>query len=206
MTRLKVFLLRVKCPATALIAQLFVGLVLFFLFIESQNISKNVIGNDRIRTKLGSLAEKCGPDHFWTWIVIDEKANNYYFQDVIGCNPSKLKKCAFSVKYAGLNPSYQQTHHFSDNTSLKFLNNLDTGMAAYFDDMGYFNQYKTISSAFARSNKKIETVGLSITKDFHRNLVYLFLKTSTNKNPANCSKAETVQLLEELSIYAKGNL
>lgn len=182
-----------------------ISFFLFFHNFEPSNFYKRAIGDDKIKTKLAQLSQHCGVDHFWTWIVINEAKKEFYFQDVIGCNKANPENCAFSIKNLRLNPFYLKTHKFTDDESFKFLSDLNTGAAGYYDDISFFSQYKTISDALASSNKKLESVGLAVTK-FRNNLVYLFIKTSSVKNPTSCQKNEATNLLEELSIYAEGNL
>lgn len=180
---------------------------LFFHFFQPPNFQTQAIGDDKIRKKLQHLVQHCGSDHFWTWIIVDQKRNKYYFQDVIGCNKANKTNCAFSVKYSALNPFYLEPHDFTDHTSLELLSKLDTGMVAFYEDFELLKPYKDIYIALTSApNKKLHSATFSVTKNSRRDLVYLFVKTSSSENSIFCQKNEAIELLEDLSIYAKGNL
>jgi len=183
-------------------------LTTFFHLFEIKDNYYSAIANHRIRSRIEARAEECGKDYFISWLVFDgnKTKDKYYFKDVIGCNPKKEKKdCAFSVKDAKLNPFYNAEYHRVDKKTYEFLEKMETGNAGIYDNLDYFKDYPAINDVLHSTNKKIERLGISITRDIRKNVVYVFTITNVSKNN-QCDRHQMTDILEDLSIYAKDNL
>jgi len=200
---------KLMCPLVSALIQITFLYIAFFQFFEVKDHYYSSISNASIKTKIENKINICGPDTWISWIVLDgnKSKNKYYFQDVIGCNvESKIKNnCAYSVKETRLNPFYNETYHKLDTDTYHFLEKMDTGMVAYFDDLKYLNEFKSINKALQSSNKDIKSIGLTVTKNVKKNIVYVFAMTNTKKE-TKCGKDKTISILEELSLYAKEKL
>lgn len=196
------------CPLVTAIMQICIIYVLFFQFFQIQDHYRSSISNARINSKIEDRINQCGKDYWISWIVLDANQTNkkYYFQDVIGCNPEKLGSCAFSVKDQKLNQFYNEEYHRVDDSTYQFLISMDTGAAGYYDDISFIENFPAIKEAIGSSNKKVYSLGLSITKDLRKNVVYVFALTTTSEDNQRCDKQKIISILEDLSIYAKENL
>jgi len=201
---------RLMCPLVSALIQIFVILILFVQFFEIKDHYYASMSNVSIRTKIEDRINQCGKDYWLSWIVLDGNVSKrkYYFQEVIGCNndTGDGDDCSYSVKETKLNPFYNESYHRLDNNTYKFLTNMDTGMVAYFEDVGKLNNYKAIKEALLSSNKKIDSLGLTVTKNIKRNIVYVFAMSKTGAGVETCDKDRVVNILEDLSIYAKEKL
>jgi hypothetical protein len=199
---------KLMCPLVSAIIQITFLYIAFFQFFEVKDHYYSSISNAAIKKKIEEKIDYCGVDSWISWIVLDgnKSKNKYYFQDVIGCNPeSKLNNsCSYSVKETRLNPFYNETYHKIDAETYSFLEKMDTGLVAYFDDLKYLKQFKSIDIALQSSNKEIKNIGLTVTKNIKKNIVYVFAMTNTGNN--KCGKDKTISMLEELSLYAKEKL
>ena len=72
--------------------------------------------------------------------------------------------------------------------------------------MSFLKNFHAINEVIKNSNKTIYELGISVTKDLRRNLVYVFAMTNTSKENKKCDKDQMILILEDLSIYAKENL
>jgi len=199
---------RLFCPLVSSLIQIFILYVLFFQFFEIKDHYYSSISNARIKAKIESRINECGKDYWLTWIVLDGNSSKekYFFQDVIGCSPRKTGDCAFSVKEAKLNKFYNEEFHKVDRKTYEFLTSIENGISGYYNDMSFLKNFSAINDVINNSNKTIYELGISVTKDFKRNLVYVFAMTNTSKENKNCNKEQMILILEDLSIYAKENL
>jgi hypothetical protein len=195
------------CPLVSSLVQVFILYVLFFQFFEIKDHYYSSISNARIRTKIESRINECGKDYWLTWIVLDGNSSKekYFFQDVIGCS-NKLGDCAFSVKETKLNKFYNEEFHKVDKKTYQFLTSIENGVSGYYKDMTFLKNFPAINEVINNSNKTIYELGISVTKDIRRNLVYVFAMTNTSKENKKCDKDQMIFILEDLSIYAKENL
>ncbi len=200
------------CPLVSALIQI---CILYFIFFQySQYLQNNrydySVANSRIKSKIEEKINYCGKDYWISWIVLsgNKSTNKYFFQDVIGCNPNKnSNNCAFSVKEAKLNEFYNQEYHKIDPKTYNFLMKIDTGVAGFYSDMSFFNDYPAIKNVLINSNKVISTLGITVTKDIRRNIVYVFAMSNTSSKLSNkCDKNKIVNTLEEISIFAGENL
>lgn len=198
---------KIFCPLVTSLIQIFILYVLFFQFFEIKDHYYSSISNARIKAKIESRINQCGKDYWLTWIVLDGNSSKekYFFQDVIGCS-SKPGDCAFSVKEAKLNKFYNEEFHKVDSKTYKFLTSIDNGVSGYYKDMTFLKNFPAINEVINNSNKTIYELGISVTKDVRRNLVYVFAMTNTSKENKKCDKDQMILILEDLSIYAKENL
>lgn len=196
------------CPLVSSLIQIFVLYILFFQFFEIKDHYYSSISNARIKAKIESRINQCGKDYWLTWIVLDgnNSKEKYFFQDVIGCAPNKNGNCAFSVKEAKLNKFYNEEFHRVDEKTYEFLTSIENGVSAYYNDMSFLKKFPSINEVLKNSNKTIYELGISVTKDIRRNLVYVFAMTNTSKENKSCDKDQMILILENLSIYAKENL
>ena len=201
---------KLMCPLISALIQIFVILTIFMQFFEIKDHYYASISNESIKKKIENKINQCGKDYWISWIVLDGNVSKrkYYFQDVIGCNPgSKIKNdCSFSVKNSKLNPFYNETYHKLDSGSYKFLMGMDTGLVAYYEDFSKLRVYKSINYALKSSNKGITALGLTITKNIKQNIVYVFAMSKTGDSEMKCNKSDIINILEDLSIYAKEKL
>jgi hypothetical protein len=195
------------CPLVSSLFQIFILYILFFQFFETKDHYYSSISNARIKNKIESRINQCGKDYWLSWIVLDGNSprEKYFFQDVIGCS-GKPGECAFSVKEAKLNKFYNEEFHKVDKKTYQFLSLIKNGVSAYYDDMAFLKDFPAISEVINHSNKTIYELGISVTKDFKRNLIYVFAMTNTSKKNKKCNKDQMIFILEDLSIYAKENL
>lgn len=179
-------------------------------FFEIKDHYYASISDANIRKKIESRVNQCGKGYWISWIVLDGNVskNKYYFRDVIGCNPNRTIKgdCSYSVKSSKLNPYYNETYHKLDNTTYELLMGMDTGLVAYYKDFGKLKKYASMNEALSSSNKTIKALGLTITKNIRRNIVYVFTMSRTIDSKETCDKTDIINILEDLSIYAKGKL
>jgi len=198
------------CPLISALIQIFMIMTIFMQFFEIKDHYYASISNANIKKKIESRVNQCGKDYWVSWIVLDGNVSKrkYYFQDVIGCNPnSKISgDCSFSVKNSKLNPFYNETYHKLDGKTYEFLMGMDTGLVAYYEDLSKLKVYKSMSNALDSSNKEIKSLGLSITKNIKRNIVYVFAMTKTGNSKMTCDKSDMINILEDLSTYAKEKL
>lgn len=196
------------CPLVSSLIQIFVLYILFFQFFEIKDHYYSSISNARIKAKIESRINQCGKDYWLTWIVLDgnNSKEKYFFQDVIGCVPNKNGNCAFSVKEAKLNKFYNEEFHRVDKKTYEFLTSIENGVSGYYNDMSFLKKFPSIDEVLKNSNKTIYELGISVTKDIRRNLVYVFAMTNTSKENKSCDKNQMILILEDLSIYAKENL
>lgn len=196
------------CPLVSSLIQIFVLYILFFQFFEIKDHYYSSISNARIKAKIESRINQCGKDYWLTWIVLDgnNSKEKYFFQEIIGCAPNKNGNCAFSVKEAKLNKFYNEEFHRVDEKTYEFLTSIENGVSAYYNDMSFLKKFPSINEVIKNSNKTIYELGISVTKDIRRNLVYVFAMTNTSKENKSCDKDQMILILEDLSIYAKENL
>lgn len=208
MTSLRKLKEKLFCPLVSSLIQIFVLYILFFQFFEIKDHYYSSISNARIKAKIESRINQCGKDYWLTWIVLDgnNSKEKYFFQDVIGCAPNKNGNCAFSVKEAKLNKFYNEEFHRVDEKTYEFLTSIENGVSAYYNDMSFLKKFPSINEVLKNSNKTIYELGISVTKDIRRNLVYVFAMTNTSKENKSCDKNQMILILENLSIYAKENL
>lgn len=208
MTSLRKLKEKLFCPLVSSLIQIFVLYILFFQFFEIKDHYYSSISNARIKAKIESRINQCGKDYWLTWIVLDgnNSKEKYFFQDVIGCAPNKNGNCAFSVKEAKLNKFYNEEFHRVDEKTYEFLTSIENGVSAYYNDMSFLKKFPSINEVLKNSNKTIYELGISVTKDIRRNLVYVFAMTNTSKENKSCDKDQMILILENLSIYAKENL
>lgn len=208
MTSLRKLKEKLFCPLVSSLIQIFVLYILFFQFFEIKDHYYSSISNARIKAKIESRINQCGKDYWLTWIVLDgnNSKEKYFFQDIIGCAPNKNGNCAFSVKEAKLNKFYNEEFHRVDEKTYKFLTSIENGVSAYYNDMSFLKKFPSINEVLKNSNKTIYELGISVTKDIRRNLVYVFAMTNTSKENKSCDKDQMILILEDLSIYAKENL
>lgn len=208
MTLLRKLKEKLFCPLVSSLIQIFVLYILFFQFFEIKDHYYSSISNARIKAKIESRINQCGKDYWLTWIVLDgnNSKEKYFFQDVIGCAPNKNGNCAFSVKEAKLNKFYNEEFHRVDEKTYEFLTSIENGVSAYYNDMSFLKKFPSINEVLKNSNKTIYELGISVTKDIRRNLVYVFAMTNTSKENKSCDKDQMILILEDLSIYAKENL
>lgn len=208
MTLLRKLKEKLFCPLVSSLIQIFVLYILFFQFFEIKDHYYSSISNARIKAKIESRINQCGKDYWLTWIVLDgnNSKEKYFFQDVIGCAPNKNGNCAFSVKEAKLNKFYNEEFHRVDEKTYEFLTSIENGVSAYYNDMSFLKKFPSINEVLKNSNKTIYELGISVTKDIRRNLVYVFAMTNTSKENKSCDKDQMILILENLSIYAKENL
>jgi len=175
-------------------------------FIKRQDEYFSKIRAERVKDRIDSFIERCGKNYYISWLVLDANRSKkqYYFSDVVGCNPQSTKlSCAFSVKDLKLNPFYNQEYHKFDKETFKYLDKMESGVAAYYDQPELaLSGYPAIKNILDSTNKKINSVGISITKDIFGNPIYVFTMTNVGYSD-KCSKYVIVDILEELSIYAK---
>lgn len=163
------------------------------------------IKKDLITNKIKEELNQCGYGSWLSWIVVNTKDSNknYYFEDVLGCK--KLSDdCSFSVKNQNLNPYYSKYNHKLDDNSYKILSSMETGSVAYFSNIDSLKNYSSLYEAIINSNLKIKNIGISVTKDIRRNIVYIFTLTNTHAN--KCGKYKSIEILEGLSIFSRGNM
>lgn len=208
MTSLRKLKEKLFCPLVSSLIQIFVLYILFFQFFEIKDHYYSSISNARIKAKIESRINQCGKDYWLTWIVLDgnNSKEKYFFQDIIGCAPNKNGNCAFSVKEAKLNKFYNEEFHRVDEKTYKFLTSIENGVSAYYNDMSFLKKFPSINEVLKNTNKTIYELGISVTKDIRRNLVYVFAMTNTSKENKSCDKDQMILILEDLSIYAKENL
>lgn len=199
---------KIFCPLLTAIVQICIIYTLFFHFFSIQNHYKTSISNSRIKERIDNRIAICGKDYWISWMVLDanDNKNRYFFQDVIGCNPLKQGNCAFSVKDMKLNKFYNEEYHKVDDKTYEFLMKMDTGVAGYYEDVNFIKQFPSIYEVIKHSNKTINSIGISVTKDLRKNIVYVFSMTKTSKTNNSCSKQDVINTLEDLSIFAKENL
>jgi len=185
--------------------QLFVIYFLFFNLFFAKDHYFFSIKKDIIINKIKEEINQCGYGSWLSWIVVDtnEKNRNYYFEDVIGCKKGN-DHCPFSVKDQNLNPYYNKYNHKLDDKSYLLLSEMDTGSVAYFNNISSLYNYSSLYDAIINSNLKINSIGISITKDIRRNIVYIFTLTNTHAN--KCDKHNSIEILEKLSIFSRGNM
>jgi hypothetical protein len=208
MTSFKKIKEKIFCPLVTSLIQIFILYVLFFQFFEIKDHYYSSISNARIKAKIESRINECGKDYWLTWIVLDGNSSKekYFFQDVIGCSSENKADCAFSVKEAKLNKFYNEEFHKVDKKTYEFLTSIDNGVSGYYKDMSFLKNFPAINEVIKNSNKTIYELGISVTKDLRRNLVYVFAMTNTSKENKKCDKDQMILILEDLSIYAKENL
>lgn len=208
MTSLRKLKEKLFCPLVSSLIQIFVLYILFFQFFEIKDHYYSSISNARIKAKIESRINQCGKDYWLTWIVLDgnNSKEKYFFQDIIGCAPNKNGNCAFSVKEAKLNKFYNEEFHRVDEKTYEFLTSIENGVSAYYNDMSFLKKFPSINEVLKNTNKTIYELGISVTKDIRRNLVYVFAMTNTSKENKSCDKDQMILILEDLSIYAKENL
>lgn len=196
------------CPLVTSLVQVFIIYFLFFQFFEIKDYYYSSISNARIKNKIESRINQCGKDYWLSWIVLDANSSKqkYFFQDVIGCSPAKIGDCAFSVKEAKLNKFYNEEFHKVDRKTYEFLTSIENGVSGYYKDMAFLKNFPAINEVINNSNKTIYELGISVTKDLRRNLVYVFTMTNTSSNNNKCDKDQMIFILEDLSTYAKENL
>lgn len=203
---------KLLCPLTGAIISVFVMSYCFVMLYPELWNKKELIYNRsiydaRISLEINKIVESCGEGYFLSWIIFNEQKDNtrYYFEDVIGCN-GKDKNCAFSVKNLHLNAFYDKEYHRVDEDTLEFLNKMQTGMAGYYGDINYLTaKYPTIADIAQNTNKTINSIGISITKDVRSNIIYVFTLANTSNN-FKCGQKETTKHLEFLSNFAGDNL
>jgi len=192
-------------PLTIAIIQVAIIYYLFFSLFFTKDHYYFSLKKDIILNKIKQEVNQCGYGSWLSWIIVDTNENNknYYFEDVIGCN--KLSdNCSFSVKDQNLNPYYNKYNHKLDSKSYSLLSKMETGSVAYFNDVNNLKSYTSLYKAITNSNLKINNIGISITKDVRKNIVYIFTLTNTHIN--KCDKYKTIDILEELSIFSRGNM
>jgi hypothetical protein len=198
------------CPLVSACIQIFVIMTIFMQFFEIKDHYYASISNAGIKKKIEKRINQCGKDYWLSWIVLDGNVSKrkYYFQDVIGCNPeSGIKNdCSFSVKNSKLNPFYNETYHKLDKNTYKLLMGMDTGLVGYYDNLTKLRTYKAMNEALNSFNKEIKVLGLTVTKNIKQNIVYVFAMTKTGDSKMTCNKSDIINILEDLSIYAKEKL
>lgn len=199
---------KIHSPLLYAVLQILLIFTIFFHIFNLQDHYRTSISNSRIKEKIENKIVACGKDYWISWMVLDanDSKNRYYFQDVIGCNPQKQGNCAFSVKEMKLNKFYNEEYHKVDDETYRFLMKMDTGIAGYYEDMNFLKQFPSIYEVVKKSNKTIQSIGITVTKDLRKNIVYVFSMTKTSKNNSSCSKQDIINTLEDLSIFAKENL
>lgn len=184
--------------------------LIYIIFFNRFSLHPYDVDNSfsNIKAKIESSIDECGKDYWISWLVLDtrESKDKYRFKDVVGCSPSKKINCAFSVKDTKLNPFYNQKYHRLDSKTYDFLMKLEMGTAAYFRDMSFFEDYPTIKEILEKTNKPIEELSMSITRNFTGDIVYVFTMTSTSKKVTACKREKMINILEDLSLYAKQTL
>lgn len=200
---------KLMCPLVSALIQITFLYIAFFQFFEFKDHYYSSISSALIKKKIEQKINSCDKDTWISWIVLDGNKSKYqyYFKDVIGCKPDLelSKDCSYSVKETKLNPFYNETYHKIDINTYNFLQSMDTGMVAYYKDMTLLSNFDSINKAVNSSNKNIKSIGLSVTKNLKKNLVYAFVMTTTSKD-SKCGKDRIISTLEELSIYAKNKL
>lgn len=208
---------KLLCPLVFAILQIVLIYSLFFEFFKIRSDYYSSISNDRIGAKIEEKINQCGKNYFIHWIVLDTEAKQsvngqifgkYYYEDLIGCNEMNGKSnCAFSVKQQKLNTFYNKEHEIKDPNSLSIFNGMDTGNVLYCDDINEcFKNNEAINDIMVNANKRAYSIGLTITKNNINHIVYIFAMTNTNKSNQKCDKKDVTKILEDLAIYAKGNL
>lgn len=197
---------KLACPLVSACIQLVIILAIFMEFFEIKDHYYTAISDAKIRKKMQERVSQCGKDFYISWLVLDgnKSKRKYYFKDVIGCNEqTKRKTCAFSVKHLKLNSFYNQTYHKLDEETYNHLATMQTGLVGYYNNPKELVVFDSVNEALGSANKKITSIGLSVTKNIRKNLVYVFTMTKTNNHLGKCGKHEIVEILEDLSIYAK---
>lgn len=193
---------KLLCPIIS--SFIIVGIVLLVFFpLASQtrlNLSEAL---DNITIKVDQQIRTCGVHYWTTWIIVDASKKQFKFQDVRGFN--KEGTAIISPKSLKLNPYYLKKHTVDDKT-IDFLSNFENGVAGYYGDISFFDEYPTAKEIIQQSNKKPVTITISVTKNIFSNIVYVFLATVTSSDFRQCDKTQIVNNLEDLSIYAKGKL
>lgn len=201
---------KLTCPLVSALIQIFFILVLFVQFFEIKDHYYSSISNASIRNKIENRINQCGENYWISWIVLDGNIskNKYYFKDLIGCNNhNKINgDCSYSVKASKLNPFYNEPYHKLDSSTYEFLSNMDTGLVAYFEGDKELSNFSAIKRAARSSNKEIESLGVAVTKNITRNVIYAFTMSKTKGGKETCDKKEVVNILEDLSIFAKEKL
>ncbi len=164
------------CPLVSSLIQLaIIGLVLFPLIAKSKlDTSK---GFDNITKKVDEKLRVCGVNYWMSWLVLDANKKEFGFQDVRGFNLGGTK--IISPRTLQLNPYYNNIHKI-DQKTLKFLSKFETGAAGYYPDLSFFDDKPSAKEIINSANKKVDSVGISVTKDIFRNLVYVFIFSITS--------------------------
>lgn len=189
------------CPLTSVIGAIFV----YNMIIASNHINyqRPVIIRDNIIPRIHSYINECQQGYWFSWVVIED--NIFSFVDVMGYNPSSGKEDkVFSVKYSGLNEYYLKEHTLDINT-IEWMTRLDTGYVGYYD-IKALEVYTAITDSIIAANLNLYSIGIGITKNSKERLIYIFTITSSNKELMKCDKLRIVNILGELSIYAKTQL
>lgn len=191
------------------LVQIFIGFCIYFQLAMPQDHYNYSINGAKIKTKLEDIVNQCGSNSWVSWLIVDgnRATGRYNFQDVIGCKKAKEEQdCSFSVKDAKLNPFYDQDYHVIDLLTYKMLAAMNNGEAAYYGDVKQLKKFLSIKEILESTNHKVISAGFSIVKNTQNNLVHVFILSKTEGASDSCDQTTTTQLLEELSLYARGFL
>ena len=106
------------------------------------------------------------------------------------------------MKYSGLNPWYLQDHKLDIN-SRYWLDSLDTGLVGNYSNIEDLKSYPSIYESINAANLKIQSIGLSVTKDLEENTIYIFIITETPQGGNRFNKKEISKTLYDISLYAR---
>lgn len=194
------------CPIATIVICTTLSCFIFMNYMRHEGYDLSV-SDAKIKVKIENRINECGKDYWISWLVVDTGfwKNKYRFKDVMGCNPAKaIGSCAFSVVDTKLNPFYNEPFHMVDAKTYEFLNDIETGTAAYHKDLNKLNKYPAIREALESSNKHIYGVGISVSRNFlRRNIIYVFTMTTTSEEANKCDRNKVTSILEDLSLYTE---
>ena len=128
---------------------------------------------------------KCGENYFFSTILIKE--NQYYFDDVNGCNKDgdNLTTCIYSVKDSKINSFYNQSHNLDFKTK-NYLNSIEDNQIIFVKDTSIFDDKPAINQLLNSTIKKIELVWFIVKKT--NNTVNKILIVTSIKPKSYCSQ------------------
>lgn len=199
----KYLLKHLLCPSICVI----VSALYFFMVditIKSVNYKKPITLTNNIIKQFKEYSQECKEDYWWSLVVFYE--DEYYIVDVIGYD-SDLDDKVYSVKYKGLNSCYFENGSINklDSNSQFLLANKDTGLYSHLniEDLAIFESFYNVLGC---ADSDIKEVGFSVTRDKQRDLIFVFIVTSSLDSLTICNKENLGQKLREIAIYTKTQL